>query len=123
MDASLIAAKLLGTYLIISGLFLIMRGKTLPNILKDFFDHPAMVYLSGFLLIVLSALYLIQNNIWDGTWRTVITVLAWLVFIKGVGYIFAPRQLHRIVNKKFLQMVNLYGLIAMIAGLALFYIS
>jgi hypothetical protein len=123
MDASLIAAKLLGTYLVISGLFLILRGKTLPNILRDFFGHPAMVYLAGVLLIVLSALFLIQNNIWDGTWRTVITVFAWLVFIKGVAYIFAPGKLHRIVNKKFFQMLNLYGLIAIIAGLSLFYIS
>ena len=58
MEISLIAAKLLGTYLIISGLFLITRGKTVPHLLKDFFEHPAIVYLTGAFLIVLSSLFL-----------------------------------------------------------------
>src|SRR3989344_6586218 len=123
MDDSLIAAKLLGTYLIISGLFLILRGKTLPNIIKDFLGHPAIVYLTGIFLIVLSSLYIIQNNIWDGTWRTAVTVLAWAVFLKGVAYLFVPETLHKVVSKKFLASVNLYGLVAVILGLSLLYIG
>ena len=123
MDDSLIAAKLLGTYLIISGLFLILRVKTLPNIIKDFLGHPAIVYLTGIFLIVLSSLYIIQNNIWDGTWRTAVTVLAWAVFLKGVAYIFVPETLHKVVSKKFLASVNLYGLVAVILGLSLLYIG
>jgi uncharacterized protein YjeT (DUF2065 family) len=123
METTLIAAKLLGTYLIVSGLFLLFRGKTIPQMLKDFFDHPAIVYSAGVFLIVLSSLYLIQNNIWDGTWRTLITIFAWATFIKGVAYIFAPDALHKMVNKKLLASLNLYGLIAVVAGLSLFYIS
>lgn len=123
MDASLVAAKLLGTYLIVSGLFLVLRGKTLPNMLKDFFGHPAMVYLTGVLLIVLSALYLIENNIWDGTWKTVVTVLAWAVFVKGIAYIFVPDTLHRMVSKRFLASVNLYGIVAIVLGVSLLYVG
>jgi uncharacterized protein YjeT (DUF2065 family) len=123
METTLIAAKLLGTYLIVSGLFLLFRGKTIPQMLKDFFDHPAIVYSAGVFLIVLSSLYLIQNNIWDGTWRTLITIFAWATFIKGVAYIFAPDALHKMVNKKLLASLNLYGLIAVVAGLSLFYIG
>ncbi|MDO8551946.1 MAG: hypothetical protein Q7S01_00275 [bacterium] len=123
MDEALLASKLLGTYLVVSGLFLVLRGKTFPNILKDFFDHPAIVYLTGVLLIVLSSLYLIENNVWDGTWRTVITIVAWAVFIKGIAYIFAPKALHKMVSKKLLKTVNLYGLVAIIIGMSLFYIA
>lgn len=123
METTLIAAKLLGTYLIISGLFLLFRGKTVPQILKDFFDHPAIVYSAGVFLIVLSSLYLIQNNIWDGTWRTIVTIFAWAAFIKGVAYIFVPEALHKMINKKLLASLNIYGLIAVVAGLSLFYIG
>ncbi|MCX6787111.1 MAG: hypothetical protein NTY93_01120 [Candidatus Kaiserbacteria bacterium] len=123
MDISLIAAKILGTYLVISGLFLLFRGKTVPNLLKDFFGHPAVVYLTGVILVFLSALLLIQNNIWDGTWRTVITIFAWFVLLKGVAYIFIPEMLHRMVNKKIFGTLNIYGLVAIVAGLSLFYIG
>ena len=121
MDITLIAAKVLGTYLVVSGLFLIFRGKTVPHLLKDFFEHPAIVYLAGVILIFLSSLYLIQSNIWDGTWRTIITIIAWATLVKGVAYILFPDALHRMVTKKLLDSVNVYGLIAIVAGLALFY--
>ena len=123
MDISLVAAKILGTYLTISGLFLLFRGKTVPHLLKDFFDHPAIVYLAGIILIFLSSLLLVQDNVWDGSWRTVVTVLAWRILIKGLFYLFAPEALHRLITKKALDTLNLYGLIAIIFGLSLFYIS
>ena len=123
MDISLVAAKVLGAYLVIGGLFVIFRGKTIPHLLKDFFDHPAVVYLSGVILTFLSSLLLIQNNVWDGTWRTLVTVLAWLVLIKGLCYLFFPEVLQKMVTKKLLESVSLYGLIALVAGLSLFSIN
>ena len=123
MEISLVAAKVLGIYLIISGVFLMFRGQTLPNILKDFFGHPAIVYLTGVILIFLSSVFLVQNNVWDGTWRTIITILAWAVLIKGVAYIFAPEALHRMVTKKMMDALNLYGLVALVAGVYLFFIG
>lgn len=123
MEISLVAAKVLGIYLIISGVFLMFRGQTLPNMLKDFFGHPAIVYLTGVILIFLSSVFLVQNNVWDGTWRTIITLLAWATLIKGVAYIFAPEALHRMVTKKMMDSVNLYGLIALVAGVYLFFIG
>jgi len=123
MDISLVIAKVLGVYLVVSGLFLIFRGKTVPHLLKDFFDHPAIVYLSGVILIFLSALMLLQFNVWDGTWRTIVTIISWLIFIKGLAYLFAPEALHRMVNKKVMDALNLYGLIAVVAGFYLFYLG
>lgn len=123
MDISLVAAKILGTYFIISGVFLIFRGKTIPALLKDFFDHPAVVYLAGVILIFLSSLLLIQSNVWDGTWRVLVTILSWVVLFKGLAYIFIPETLHKIVTKKVLRSLNLYGLVAIAVGLFLFYLG
>lgn len=120
MEISLLAAKILGAYLVISGLFLMFRGKTIPHLLKDFFGHPAIVYLTGIILIFLSGLFLIQNNVWDGSWRTVVTFFAWLVLLKGLAYIFVPDHLHKMVNKNVLDALNIYGLIAIVAGASLF---
>jgi len=122
MDISLIATKILGVYLVVSGLFLIFRGKTVPMLLKDFFNHPAIVYLTGAILVFLSTLMLIQNNVWDGSWRMIITMFTWLVFIKGVAYILIPESLSKVVSRGFIKSLNLYGLVAIIIGLSLFYI-
>lgn len=123
MEISLIAAKLLGIYLVISGWFLISRGKTVANLLKDFFGHPAIVYLTGVTLIFLSSLLLlIGNNIWDGSWRVIITIFVWVTLLKGLAYIFFPEQLHKIVSRKILGNLSIFGVISIVIGLCLFYI-
>lgn len=123
MDITLLVAKILGIYLVVSGLFLIFKGKTIPHLLKDFFDHPATVYLTGIILIFLSSMYLIQYNIWDGTWQALITLVAWAVMLKGILYIFAPGILNESVIKKFKGLFGVYGLIAIIVGLYLFFLN
>lgn len=123
MDYTIIALKILGIYLVVSGLFLIFRGKTVPHLLKDFFDHPAIVYLTGIILIFLSSMYLIQYNIWDGTWRAVVTLLAWMVMLKGLIYIFVPRVLNERVISKFRGLFGVYGLVAIMMGLYLFFLN
>ena len=95
MEISLLVTKVLAIYLMVSGLMLLVRGKTLPIMLKDFFEHPAVVYLTGVILLFLSSMFLLQNNIWDGTWRTVVTIFGWMVFMKGLAYIFIPEKLHQ----------------------------
>ena len=123
MDISLVVAKVLGIYLIVSGLFLIFRGKSVPHMLKDFFGHPAIVYLAGVILIFLSTFYLVENNIWDGTWRSVVTVFVWAILLKGLAYIFAPGMIERLVTKKMLDTVSTYGVVAIVAGVSLFYLG
>ena len=123
MDITLLVAKVLGIYLVVGGLFLIFRGKTIPHLLKDFFDHPAVMYLTGIIWIFLSSMYLIQYNTWDGTWRTLVTLFAWLVMLKGLAYVFMPRVLSEISIRKFRGLWGVYGLIALVVGLYMFFLG
>ena len=123
MDTALLVAKILGVYLVVSGFFMILRGKTLPRMLKDFADHPAIVYLTGVILIFLSTLYLLEKNVWDGTWRTLVTVLAWGTFLKGLTYLFAPQLIDTMVTKKMLKSVSIFGVVAIAAGVYLFFLG
>jgi hypothetical protein len=123
MDITILVAKILGIYLVVSGLFIIIKSKTIPHLLKDFFDHPATVYLTGIILIFLSSMYLIQYNIWDGTWRALVTLFTWVVMLKGLAYIFVPQALNEMSIKKFRGPFGVYGLIAIVVGLYLFFLK
>jgi len=123
MDITILVSKILGIYLVVGGLFLLVKGKSVPHLLKDFFDHPATVYLTGIILIFLSSMYLIQYNIWDGTWKAVITFFVWLVMLKGLVYVFAPKALSEISIKKFRNTFGVYGLIAIIVGFYIFFLN
>ena len=120
MDITILVTKILGVYLVVSGLFLIVKGKTIPHLLKDFFNHPAIVYLTGIILIFLSSMYLIQYNIWDGSWKVIATIFAWIVMLKGLAYIFVPNMLNEMAIKKFKGAFSTYGVIAIIVSVYLF---
>lgn len=120
MDASIVTLKILSVYLIVSGFFLIFRRKDVPHLLKDFFDHPATTYLTGVILLFLSSMYLIQYNIWDGTWKTLLTIFAWLVGLKALVYIFIPKLLSEFAIRKSKQLFAAYGVIAIMVGMYLF---
>ncbi len=122
MDITILVTKILAIYLVVSGVFLIMKGRTVPHMLRDFFDHPAMTYLTGIILVFLSSMYLIQYNIWNGTWKTVITVFVWIVLIKGLAYIFTPGMLSKMVINKSRGLFSAYGLISIAIGLYLFFL-
>ncbi len=119
MDITILVSKILGIYLIVAGIFIIFKGKSIPHLLRDFFDHPAVSYLTGIILLFLSSMYLIQFNIWDGTWKTIITVFVWLILVKGLVYIFAPKMLSEFVIKNSKKLFNVYGVIAFVIGLYL----
>ena len=120
MDIALIVAKLLGTYLVVSGLFLLIRGKTIPHLLKDFFGHPAIVYLTGLILVALATLLIVENNVWNGSWYSVIAVFGWLILLKGLGYIFFPEVLQRMARQRLHGSLSLFGLVAVVVGVYIF---
>jgi hypothetical protein len=123
MNTTLLVAQILGVYLVVSGLFLLFKGKTIPHLLRDFFGHPAIVYLTGVILVFLSSVYLIGYNIWDSTWQTLVTIFVWIVLFKGLSYIFWPEILEKMSIYKYKNMFSVYGVIAIAIGLYLFFLN
>lgn len=118
----MVAAKVIAGYMIISGLFVMLKGKTFIIILKDFFKHPAIMYLAALLLVVLGLMVVIKNNIWDGTWRTWVTVFGVLMLLKGLVYIFFPRTFSDIPYGKMAGFFKLMGFVIAALGVWFWYI-
>ena len=125
MDTSILFIKILALYFVVSGLFLLFRGKTLPFILKDFFDHPAIVFLTGVILLFLGGGVLIQNyiNASDSIVQVLVIIFGWLVFLKGLSYIFMPKALEKISLKKFNSWFGVFGVFMVILGVVLFFVN
>ena len=123
MNTTLLVAQILGIYLVVSGLFLLFKGKTIPHLLRDFFGHPAIVYLTGVILVFLASVYLIGYNIWDGTWKTLVTIFVWIVLFKGLSYVFWPEVLEKASIYKYKNMFSVYGVVAIFVGLYLFFLN
>ena len=67
---------------------------------EEAMKSPLHIYLSGFVFLILGALLVVSHSVWVFDWRIVITVLGWLVLLKGMGRIFFPDAVKRMVEKK-----------------------
>lgn len=98
MDATVLIAKVLGVYFIVSGVFVVVRQKTLGLLLKDLFQHRALTYILGAILVMGGALIIFVHEAGSGALGVFVQVMGWAILIKGGLYILAPEQLHKMVG-------------------------
>jgi uncharacterized membrane protein HdeD (DUF308 family) len=123
MDTVIILSKLLGIYLVVSGLFAIFKGQTLPIVMKDFFAHRATVYLAGVFLLFLGGYILVNHYVSTVVSPTILVVMGWLILAKGIFYIFSPQTLEKITLKKLKYLMRPLGVLVIALGIWLFYLN
>lgn len=116
----MIILKVVSIYYVFSGLMMIFKRKTLVLVLKDFFSHPSVPWITGVFMIFLGGLLVLTHNIWIGDWKTIlVSLMSWLILIKGLVYMIWPMRLGNTVKglKKWSVPV---GFIILLIGIILF---
>ena len=90
MEATVLIAKLLGPIFIVVGIGVLLNLKRYQNVLADFCDNTARLYLGGVMALAAGILIIIFHNDWRLKWGLIITVMGWLSFIKGITLIVFP---------------------------------
>lgn len=91
MDISIFLAQAFGLYLLIGGIALLMNQELTNALIKKFSSHADDVAMGGFLALIIGIPLVLIHNVWDGSWRVLVTILVWLTFLKGVVRVLAPR--------------------------------
>ena len=87
MDISLFLAQIFGLYFILAGVAILIRPTATDELLR-LFANKNTTFLSGFIALLVGVPLVLLHNVWDGSWRVVITVLVWLTLLKGVARIY-----------------------------------
>lgn len=101
MEVSLFLAKFWGWYLIIFFLILSFNPKRIKQIFADLKDQKFLI-LTSFIAIIVGLLNILFHNIWEPTWKLIITLLGWLSLFLGLGLFILPV---RVVN--WLEFINI----------------
>ena len=92
MDVSIFLAQVFGLYFMVAGLAMFARQKTLTFVVKDMVKSPAVMWLAGVFAFVLGLVVVLTHNVWDGSWRVILTILGWAMLAEGVAYLFLPTK-------------------------------
>ncbi|MEX1997298.1 MAG: hypothetical protein WEA04_01295 [Candidatus Andersenbacteria bacterium] len=100
MEDSIFLAKVIGLFGAISTLAILSRYQQSLAMEESAAKNLVVTYLSGFLILIGGILLVISHQVWTGDWRVIITIIGWLVLLKGVIRIFFPDIVKKLIEKK-----------------------
>ncbi len=100
IETSIFLAKIIGLFGVISTLAILVHYKRYLKIEEDAVRNPAMIYASGFFILIIGVLLIVSHQVWTRDWRVLITIIGWLTFLKGTLRIFFPKKVKNLIEKK-----------------------
>lgn len=93
METSVFLAQLLGLTLVIFVLITLLRPAFLESVMRDLRPYSFALVLAGFIGVVGGLSIVLLHNVWEFSWRGVITLMGWAAIAKGISYVAFPDQL------------------------------
>lgn len=100
METTVFLARVIGLFGAISTLAILIRYKTYLAMEESAAKNPVLTYLSGFFILLVGLVLTLSHPVWTLDWPIVITIIGWLVLIKGALRILFPEIVQKLIDKK-----------------------
>ena len=90
MTTSVFIARLIGPVMLVVGLAVFANRRTFRDMSEEFLASPALLFLSGLLIMPIGLAIVLTHNVWTADWRVLITLFGWLNTIGGAVRLLAP---------------------------------
>ncbi len=94
MEVSILISKIFGTIYLALGIGLLVSKDYYKNMFDKLFDNSPVIYLVGFILVVLGWVMIYNHNTFNNDWTDIITVMSWLVLLKGILLLIFPTYIY-----------------------------
>lgn len=123
MENALILARVLGPMLVIVSVGLLLNPKAYREVAEEFVQSRALLYLGGFMALAGGLVVLQLFHAWRADWTVVVTIIGWLMLIKGAALIIIPGPLAALAGawRKAGALIVAQGLVLLAAGVWLSY--
>ena len=90
MDVSIFLSQFFGVLLIVKGIFLLIKRKDMPAMIRGLTSNVATLSVIGLWTFGMGLLLVLFHNVWESSWRVILTILGWTVLLKGLALAFMP---------------------------------
>ena len=123
MQTSIFLARLLGPLLLLAGAGIVLNPKSFRTMAGEVVRSVTLVYLFGFMDLAAGLAIVLTHNVWVASWRVLITLIGWLLLIRGAVRIVAPEIVMgyaaKVIRNK--QVIPAAGAVVGVLGLVLCY--
>jgi hypothetical protein len=90
METSKILSRIIGPVLIIPAIGIFLNFSAYQGLIGEFIRSAALCYLGGFMALLMGLVILQFHNKWEASWSVLITILGWIILIKGLVLVLFP---------------------------------
>jgi len=123
VQASIFLARLLGPLLLFPGIGLLINPRVFRTMATEVVGKVTLVYLFGLTDLAGGLAVVLTHNVWVASWRVLITLIGWLMLIRGAARVLATDWVMgygaKIVRNK--QLYPVSGTVLVLLGLVLCY--
>lgn len=116
---TLYLSRLLGVFLLIIAVAEATQRSILAETLLGIADTPALLLVAGMITAVAGLAIVLAHNVWrGGTAAVVVTILGWLLLLKGAVLIVLPPAFWAdiILTSRFTQLYPAYAILPVVLG-------
>jgi uncharacterized membrane protein HdeD (DUF308 family) len=123
MQASIFLARLLGPLLLVPGVSILINPRIFRAMATEVVGSVTLVFLFGILDFAAGLAIVLTHNVWAANWRVLITLIGWLMLIRGAARMLITDTLMsygaRFIRNK--QLIPVSGIVLVILGLVFCY--
>ena len=106
-NISIFLAQFWGWYLLIFFVILSFNPRRIKQIFDDLKDEKFLI-LTAFIAIIIGLINILLHNIWEPSWKFIITILGWIALFIGLSLFIFPQPTVsslKSFNVKFVQVI------------------
>lgn len=90
MNLSKFLSKVIGIYLVIISVAMLTNMQQFSSNMNSLINEAPLMIVVGFFTLILGILMVVSHNIWQWSWKILVTIVGWLIFLKSIGILFYP---------------------------------
>ena len=90
MQTSIFLAKLIGPIVLVAGIAMLVNRKELDAIAQELLRSRLLFFLLGLIDLSIGLAIVLTHNVWVADWRLIITLLGWLLIVRGAVRMLVP---------------------------------
>ena len=99
MYTSLFLAKLIGPIFVIVGTGLLLNGDRYRAVVDEVMSSHTLLYIFGAVALTGGLAIVLTHNVWVWDWPVIITIVGWLMIVRGSFRIVFPQQVEDLARK------------------------
>lgn len=118
MDSAIMLARVFGPFLGILGLWMLLYGDNVVKVMAAMKNSPVALYSSAVFNLLIGIFIMCNYNVWTWNIFFFVTLLGWVMFLRGVFALFVPQIIVKCIMSKSSWMKTM-GIVPFVWGLIL----